>query len=354
MRKTRNLFIISGKKNLVLLALDELHFKGLSVFTEEQISSKTVMDVFFNNKSVVCCNVTDEDLKATAINIVVTDTNNHITGNVINIKTGNIPEQFISIANQYDCDIGGYESNSSGLAEIPKRSDCPYCKYMKDGYSNKDINLYRTLYRSKNFFVMPPIGGFIHGYLLIVPNQHVMSNAELSFEIRDEFLDVLEDVAYMLNLTYQTSNLLIWENGSGNGGIGKAKTSIVHSHTHVAPSKLDADKIEELAGFPFKKISYEDLHLYKKYSYLLIRGENDNDWRINDDPNIYIPRQYVRQLLLSEDYTHLPDSIWNWRDYPFIDKIKETCIDIQSSLLKHWDEIPERIRNNTKEFLVKE
>ncbi len=350
MKKTRNLFIVKGNEELVLPILDELQFKGLSVFKEEQISAETVKEVFRNNKSIVCRDVSDENLKATAIFIVVTNSDSSYT-HCIQTSAGDIAEQFEHIAEKQHCDIGDHKSNSSGLVEAPKRSDCPYCRYIDDGYCDSDINLHRTLYRSENFFVMPTIGEFIKGYLLIIPKQHVMSNAELPLEVRREFLSVLEDVCYMINLTYCTSNILIWENGSGNGGIGKAKNSIVHSHTHVAPSKLDADSIETLSGFPFERLSYENLHLYGKNSYLLVRGKNDNDWRINDNPNLYIPRQYVRQLLLYKDYSLLPDGIWDWRHYPFVDKIKETCTEIQTALLAHWDELPERIKNNTKDFL---
>jgi hypothetical protein len=56
--------------------------------------------------------------------------------------------------------------------------------------------------------------------------------------------------------------LLVWENGTGNGGIGKAKNSIVHSHIHIAPSNLTIDKIKELSGFSFNQISYTDLFNY--------------------------------------------------------------------------------------------
>ncbi len=352
MKKTRNLFILRGKEDLVLSVLDELLFKGLSVFKEKQISTEIVKEVFRNNKSVACRDVAEESLKETAIFITVTE-HNFSCANSIQTSAGNIAEQFACIATKHHCDIGDHKANSSGLGEAPKRSDCPYCRYMDDGYCDRDIGLHRTLYRSKNFFVMPTIGEFIKGYLLIIPKQHVMSNAELPLEVRQEFLTVLEDVCYMLQLTYCTSNVLVWENGSGNGGIGKAKNSIVHSHTHVAPSRLDADSIETFSHFPFERISYEDLHLYGKNSYLLIRGENDEDWRINDNPNLYIPRQYVRQLLLYKDYTFLPDEIWDWRHHPFVDKIKETCEEIQAALLKHWDDVPQRIQQNTKEFLFK-
>lgn len=353
-KKTRNLFILKGKKRLVLPVLEEICFKGVTVFNDYTIPYRTVTEVFRNNKSVVCRNVSDSQLKVSAINITVieSDSDSSLQNNIINVKKGNIAEQFSAIANFYNCDIGDHKSNTSASTEPFKRSTCPYCRYIDDGFMDKDINLHRTLYSSKNFFVIPTIGEFVKGYLLIIPFDHVMSNAELSLEKRYEFLDVLNDVAYMLKLTYGTSNILVWENGSGNGGASKSKTSIVHSHTHVAPSRLDAGTIEKLSGFPFEKISYEELYLHEKYSYLLLRGKDNNDWRINDNPNLYIPRQYVRQLLLYKDYTYLPNVTWDWRAYPFIERIKETCSDIQKALEEHWDKLPDRIKNNTKDIFI--
>lgn len=355
MKKTRNLFILTGDDELVLQAISQINFKGISSFTVDCLEPETVYEVFKCNKSVVCRGVRKiyelEDF--TVINIAIVESSYDLAPetNAINIRKGNVAQQFNAIASYHHCDIGDLKSNTSASTEPFKRSDCPYCRYIDDGYMDKDINLYRTVYRSENFFVMPTIGEFVKGYLLIIPFDHVMSNGELPWEKRKEFLEVLDDVAYMLELTYGESQFLVWENGSGNGGASKAKTSIVHSHTHVVSSNLSADDIEKLAGFPLQPISYEDLHLYQKNSYLLVRDVDKNVWRINDDPTLYIPRQYVRQLLLYEDYTRLPDGIWDWRAYPFIDKIKETCSNIQSALLEHWDELPERIRNNTKDFI---
>lgn len=78
-----------------------------------------------------------------------------------------------------------------------------------------------------------------------------MSNAELINYKSKEFLTVLEDISCILKMTYNVSNVLVWENGTGNSGIGKAKNSIVHAHTHIAPSNLNATTIETISDFPF-------------------------------------------------------------------------------------------------------
>lgn len=354
MQKTRNLFLLKGKSSDVDLVLGNLQFKGL---TELPSSIKlTVQDVyreFKNNKSIVSSNL-PKKLEAYAIEINVISSSNinlNKNGNYINVLNGNLSKQFQSIADSHNCDIGDHKSNSSGLNGAPSSCDCPYCIYLKNNETGTDAlkGVNRTVYRSQNFFVMPTLGQFIKGYLLIIPNKHVMSMAELSPDLKCEFLNVLDDVITILKLTYHVEDILVWENGTGNGGIGKAKSSIVHSHIHVAPSKLNAVRIGMVSGFPLTKILYEDLSLYGNYSYLLVKGNNNNEWWINDNPALYIPRQYVRQLI-AEEY-ELPGDTWNWRTNHFSYLIQTTCKDIQNSLVKNWISLPERIRQNTKDYL---
>lgn len=327
---------------------EKLDFKGITRLrgfpTLEQIT-----EVWENNKSVVCCYIPSE-LEQYAINIIIVkdaDTTDIHNFNFIDIN-GDIISQFQKIANYNNVDIGDHRKNSSGLNGTPSISDCAYCGYIKQNFFDKKINMSRIVYKSDNFFVIPTLGQFINGYLLIIPISHIMSNAELDSSLREEFLTVLDDITYILELTYHTSNFLVWENGTGNSGIGKAKDSVVHAHTHIAPSKLSASEIETISKFSFDKIPYEYLSLYGNHSYLLIKGIGDN-WLINDNPELYIPRQYVRQLL-AEEYNISGES-WNWRIYPFLNSIIQTIVDITTALNEHWDELPERIKKNTKNFL---
>lgn len=352
MKKTRNLFILKGSPSDVNLVLGNLHFKGLTELTSSEVTVQDVVHEFNNNKSVVCSNV-PKGLEVTAIDINVINSSdpNDMDENCINIMDGCLPQKFAAIADAYDCDIGDHKSNSSGLTGVPSSKDCPYCMYfLSNPLTRRFDESNRTIYESDNFVVMPTVGEFIKGYLLIIPREHVMSMAELSPELREEFLSVLEDVIFILKLTYHVNDILVWENGTGNGGLGKAKSSIVHSHVHVAPSKLTAEAIQGFSGFSLTKISYENLPLYGKHSYLLVKGSTNNEWWINDNPDLYIPRQYVRQLI-AEEYCFLGDT-WNWRTNPFIYLITATCNDIQDALIFNWKSIPERIKENTKKFLV--
>lgn len=346
MKKTRNLLVLTGKPNEVQEALDAIKFKALTVFKDCKISSENILDVFNCNKSVVCKDFNLSDIQTPKIPIAVIKNSNGILPNQDYIDLSkDVSQQLENIAVKHNLDIGDRKSNSSGLTGAPSIADCAYCKYLN--HTSTDY-IKRTVYESENFFVIPTIGQFIKGYLLIIPKAHVMSMAEFNNKLMDEFNSVLDDVCTILKLTYNYSKLLVWENGTGNSGKGKAKDSIVHCHVHVAPSNLTADIIEGKSIFPLIPISTCNIKDYSKYSYLLIKDGLDK-WRINYKPEVYIPRQYVRQLL-AEEYS-IPGEQWNWREYPFKNLLLETVNDILTAIKENWDNLSPRIKQNTKNFI---
>lgn len=348
MKKTRNLFLLVGSPEDIMTALEAIQFKGLITNGYwHPLLPEFVEKVFDCNKSVVGSRddfVGRIPENAIVINVVPT-ARSHVCSSRQTLYLGDtetIANQFEKIANGLDLDIGDHKSNSSGSTDGPTKKDCAYCQYL-DGHVQKNE---RTIYRSENFFVIPTLGQFITGYLLIIPYQHIMSNGELSREHLEEFQIVLSDIEYILKLAYpDAKGILVWENGSGTSGKGKAKDSLVHSHVHVAPSSLTADKIREMAGFHFDELGIMDLPKFKDHSYLLMRCPDKEKWLISNDPKVYIPRQYVRQLI-AEEY-NIPGDAWNWRTHPFEDKMHETIRDISSTLRRYESQLPERIRNNT-------
>lgn len=347
MNRTRNLLVLRGKKQDVETALKELTFKGMTILPEEKVSPKSIKEVFKNNKSVLCTGPIPKEFRpcATYVEVVNGEPEGGLKINHIDVSSNDIIEQFQRIAEKLEFDIGDHKSNSSGLNGTPTIDDCGYCMYLK----GKGKHMGRTVYYSKHFFVVPTLGEFIKGYLLIIPIRHVTSMAEFTEEELAEFKEVLADVTYMLQLTYGYKEFLVWENGTGRGGIGKAKNSVVHAHVHIAPSTLTANDIKNLSGFKFKEISYENFSSFGNNSYLLIK-KDDASWIINDNPELYIPRQYVRQILARE--YNIEGEQWNWREYPFEERMYESYEDIIKALHDNWDKLPERIKKNTEKFFV--
>lgn len=323
-------------------ALRELQFKGLVALDADHMSKEDIQKVFACNKSVICANLTPE-LKREfgSISIPAFQIPSGAKSSFAIDLGGNVSQQFSKIVDMFNCDIGDHVSNDSGLVEEPTKEDCGYCGYL-DGSTHETI---KTIYRSPNFFVFTTIGQFIPAYLLIIPIEHTMSISQLDKARQEEFLEIVEDIQYILKLAFYSQRFLIWENGTAAGGHGKAKDSLVHAHVHIAASKMTSNSIQKMSGFPLTKISFQDLSSYGENSYLLIRGEDGMNWWINDNPELYIPRQYVRQLLAEE---HKVSDVWNWRTHPFHEKRIEATNFIHTTLARHWDTLPKRIQDRTQ------
>lgn len=343
MKKTRKLFIFVGKAADVSSVLDKLLFKGvINVPLGTPVTNLMIEECFANNRSLACA-ATDYQGNPIQAYVIRVNPDNYVLPAIY--TSNDIATQFAEIADALDCDIGDHKSNSSGLNGAPTVKDCAYCKYLS-GVIGKNG---RTVYKSKHFFVLPTEGQFVKGYLLIIPYRHIMSNAELTPEELKEFNEVLEDVELMIKLTYHCSSVLVWENGSGKSGVGKAKDSIVHSHVHMAPSAITSDSVSKISGFPFKTITLNELFKYNEVSYLLIRTQDPKDWIIVPSKDRYIPRQYVRQIL-GEEYG-VKGEEWNWRKFPFYDNVYECVDDIVNALRQNWEELPERVKDRTR-FLI--
>lgn len=353
MKKTRNTFAVTGSPGDVKVVLNALRFKGLvTIPLGNVVTDETISEAHKYNRSIV---FSATDLVGTlptntyTIDVVTMNAKASPSKYIICVNDDEmeIAKQFAEIADETNSDIGDHKSNTStGGTDGPSVQNCAYCKYLKGDTESVESNE-RTLYRSKNFFVIPTVGQFITGYLLIIPFQHVMSNGELEPAVLTEFNEVLQDVIELLQLAYPESHgFLVWENGSGSSGVGKAKDSLVHSHVHVAPSSMTSEAIEELSGYTFDEISLYDLKDYKTGSYLLVRTPDPTRWKILPTDKIYIPRQYVRQLIADE--VNITDESWNWRTHPFYSKMHQTLEDVIGALEANWDSLSERIKANTK------
>ena len=350
--KTRTLFVLTGNPVDVSAVLSELQFKGLITAPYGIVTdSKDVQNAFRYNKCYVCAaDDYPEQIPDSAIMVTVyrTGITNGIAADIhvprIAANLPDIAKQFESLAHNLGVDIGDHKSNSSGLSGSPDGHEKPHC-FCCDHRDGKRSDNEPPLYKSKNFFVFPGSGQFALGYLQICPNQHVMSLGELPYEVIQEFNNVLADVEYILKLTFNCKSTLVWENGSGASGIGKAKDSIVHSHVHIIPSNLTSDDVKEVSGFDFETITLDQLPDFKQYSYLLVRTPDEEHWIINNDPKLYIPRQYIRQIVAAE--YNIPGDLWNWRKFPFPENMRNTSVRIIDALKRNWDMLPDRIKANS-------
>ncbi len=340
MKATRHAFCFEGQyHDRIDVVLQQVSgFKAVSLLDE--VTRENVIQIFASNKSVVCCNSQIATITPT-IFIGVDDSSYKFN---IDTKCGNedIRKQFIQIADDCNVDIGDHRSNATKEGPSQNPQDCVFCRYL----AGHPDHYQPSMYESENFVMMANTGHFTPGSLLIIPRKHVMSCAELDKVQLAELLEVIDDCKYLLRQIYGMDTLL-WENGSGCGGHGKDKSSIVHAHIHMNPCDMDILKVSASKGITPQKIQYYDLPKYQEESYLLIQ-DYDLQWYIVSNPNLYIPRQYVRQLVA--EHINLPGELWNWRKYLFLDEVVKTTNTIREYLVSHKNILPERIALRTKHF----
>ena len=341
MKTTRQIFILKGKNEFeVRKVLRELEgFKAVTIVSNVN-NHKQVINVFNNNKSIITTTLDLDTYLLQFKPIEITVTNLIYLQNSINVDM-NIPRQFMEIALHYNIDIGDHVANT--IEREVSKKDCVFCKLL----SGNPVHKQPPIYESENFLVVPGSGSFLDGYLMILPKSHIMSCAELDEYQFEELEKVLKNMRFILQQVYE-KNILIWENGSGMNGKGKPKTSIVHAHIHMCPTEMNILNSCRMSGVMLQKIKAGDINKYKKDPYLLVINFDDN-WYILYDQNIYIPRQYIRQLLAMEH--NVFGEFWDWRQYPFWNNGEKTAMDIKNFIRLNFKYLSKEIQESTRQFL---
>lgn len=195
---------------------------------------------------------------------------------------------------------------------------CPFCLEIKDNLNNP-TKKNRIIKETNSFIVVPTIGAFIDNYLLIIPKKHINCFKELN---SIEFLELNDLTNWIKNINkiYFKSKTIIFEHGSfeNNNTSGK---SIVHAHLHILPfsKSLLKDIInnKEITINEIKNLSSLKYFTKDKTDYLYYEDINEKRYIINHQE---LPSQFLRKVVANS----LNITTWNWREYPYFDKIDKT------------------------------
>lgn len=341
MKKTQQVIILLGQEDEIRISFNFIRgFKAVTIVTN--LKDEIVQNVRAHNKNVVFFATTYE-LYMQKYNPVVVNLTTFTSIDDMALNINNVLSDFPKLMESKNIDIGDHESEDSKSSEAVK-ADCLLCKIAK-GENKKPEHV---LYESKSFYVVPGLGAFFDGYVMIVPKEHVMSIAEVDEETFNEFLQVLNDWRFILESIYH-KKIFVFECGSGKNGGGKHATSIVHAHVHLAPTDMPVLYCVQKSGLHPALIKPDDvLKDYGEYPYMLYIDQEDT-WFITSDPQTYFPRQHPRQVLA--DYMGLGPEEYNWRTNPLRYKMDIIAYEIQSFLRDNFDSLPKWIQKNTAKFL---
>lgn len=199
------------------------------------------------------------------------------------------------------------------------KNSCPFCKELLNRTDNV-IKSDRIIAETKSFIVLPTIGGFVDNYLLIVPRKHINCFGELNNDEWQE-LDYIIDWQKKINRHYFESSTSMFEHGALLPSNESGK-SIIHAHLHIFPNNITLFNVLSDYDFGVQRISnITDLtricRIYENYLYY--SDVDGKEYVIIHDEGLL--SQFLRKILADS----LGISKWNWRKFPYVEKI-ETCV----------------------------
>ena len=197
---------------------------------------------------------------------------------------------------------------------MAKNFDCILCKEIEN-HSINVLKINRIILETENFVVLPTVGCFQIGYLLIVPKLHYLCFGEFNKQLFIELDGIINKISRYIKKTTGKDNI-IFEHGTRD--ISKlTSTSIMHAHIHIMPFEgsfinfLPVDcKLKTIGGFA-------DL-AKENDNYLFLRDTNNVNYIVinNEYPSQFFRRIACKALGITE--------CWDWRSHEFSENMKIT------------------------------
>ena len=186
----------------------------------------------------------------------------------------------------------------------------------------------RVVHMSTSFVLLPPLGQFMEGGLLLLTREHVKSMAYLEANQVSELEDLMTEVTSTLRYAYG-SNPVFFEHGPGRGR-GKSTCCVDHAHLNIFPANVDLMPL--LRQFPGHEIaSLSELASLRANAddYIFVQhGDGTRTVHFSEDfPSQFLRREITRQLGYPER--------WHWRDYLGITELRATYDRLQGAFSEH-------------------
>ena len=183
----------------------------------------------------------------------------------------------------------------------------------------------RIIAESEHFIVMPTIGAFVEGYVMIVSKEHYECIAKMPEQYIYEIEQLIDRIRKYIQKTY-IMDAICFEHGSISCR-NQAGGCITHAHLHIVPCDVLMIEKVKAYGLNAKTISsFTSLQIYgkKDISYLYFEDINREKYIIEEK---VIISQFFRQLMAC----HVGlSSQWDWRQHFFLDKLKKTIEQMKS------------------------
>ena len=227
--------------------------------------------------------------------------------------------------NLFDLHLETAPPDTGGATTSATRAgyDCPFCaEFENDGLSvfagmMGDHLPCRVVYEDEHFIVMPPLGEFMQGGLLLLTREHILSLAHLPPAQFDDLERLLQAIQRALIKIWGVVPL-VFEHGPAPDW-SKGVCCVDHAHLNIFPASVQIHP--HLAGrmnLALGSLSEMAKLRRAEFGYLFVQ-ENDGARRAYDGRDV--PTQMVRRIITSQ--LGLPER-WHWRDYLGRDELLAT------------------------------
>jgi diadenosine tetraphosphate (Ap4A) HIT family hydrolase len=195
--------------------------------------------------------------------------------------------------------------------------NCSFCSKFGDKGSNKQKWYDKELISQDNFVVIPAVGAFVEGYLMILTRKHYHNMAQLSKTQLSKLAILKHEVRKILTKYYHAP--IAFEHGPGLPA-GMGGSCIDHAHIHILPFEFDL--LPMLKEYCTMKLvsnnRYQFDPKYKSRPYLLYEDQQGQIYMGNGEN---IPSQFIRKLIAKR--LGISDQ-WDYALFPNDELIKAT------------------------------
>lgn len=177
------------------------------------------------------------------------------------------------------------------------------------------------LEETNNFIVIPSLGSFVEGYILIVSKRHYNNMAQLNIEEKKEYLYLINKYRNLFNKIYNKYPI-IFEHGDIDNNT--KTSSIKHAHTHIV-NYIFKDELKVI-----NKLNLESLDTIND-----IKNNVNYIMYINQYNKIFITYKYrfisqLMRIIIADDLNI--KGKYSWKKNRFNNNIKLTIDKIKDNI----------------------